>query len=135
MKGREQDRKSACGMSLDDSRTSMTYAGGTRNRRKLDRNGGLIKGLPMQKPTQLAITSGYFTKWFHQKGPKIIKEKAWPISNNRSAPRRSVLLTEHRKSSSLRKHQTAQCLIRGLVHPSRLARGRLFDSESCLRGE
>ena len=43
---------------------------------------------------------------------------AWPISNNRSAPRRSVLSTEHRKSSSLRKHQTAQCLIRGLVHPS-----------------
>ena len=60
---------------------------------------------------------------------------ARPISNNRSAPRRSVLSTEHRKSSSLRKHQNAQCLIRGLVHPSGHARGRLFDSESCLWGE
>ena len=37
----------------------MTYAGGTRNRRKLDKKGGLINGLPMQKPTQLAIMSGY----------------------------------------------------------------------------
>ena len=36
---------------------------------------------------------------------------ARPISNNRGAPRRSVLSTEHWKSSSLRKHQTAQCLI------------------------
>ena len=43
MKGREQHRKRPCGMSLEDSRTSMTYAGGTRNRLKLDRNGGLIK--------------------------------------------------------------------------------------------
>ena len=49
-------------MSLEDSRTSMTNAGGTRNRRKLDKKGGLIKGLPMQKPTQLAITSGYSRK-------------------------------------------------------------------------
>ena len=36
----------------------MTYAGGIRNRRKLDKKGGLIKGQPMQKPTQLATTSG-----------------------------------------------------------------------------
>ena len=132
MKRTEQHRKRTCGVSLEDSRTSMTYAGGTRNMRKLYRNGGLIKGLPMQKPTQLAITSGCFRKWFHQKEPKNIKEMAWPISNNRSSPRRSVLSTEHRKSSSLRKHQTAQCLIRGLVQPSRHARGRLFDSGSCL---
>ena len=40
----------------------MTYAGGTRKRRKLDKKGGLIQGLPMQKPTQLAITCGYFRK-------------------------------------------------------------------------
>ena len=132
MEGREQHRKRNCGMSLEDSRTSMTYAGQTRNRHKLDRNAGLIRGLPMQKPTQLGITSGYFRKWIHQKGPKIIKEMAWHISNNISAPRRSVLSTEHRKSSSLRKHQTAQCLIRGLVHPCRHARGRLFDCGSCL---
>ena len=132
MKGREQHRKRTCGMSLEDSTTSMNYAGGTRNRPKLDRNGGLIKGMPMQKPTQLAISSGYFRKWFHQKEPKINKEMAWSISNNRIAPRRSVLSTEQRKSSSLQKHQTAQCLIRGLVHPSRHARGSLFDSGSCL---
>ena len=43
MKEREQHRKLTCGMSLEDSRTTMTYAGGTRNRRKIDRNGGLIK--------------------------------------------------------------------------------------------
>ena len=67
MKGREQHRKSTCVMSFEDSRTSMTCAGGTRNRRKLDKKGGLIKGLPMQKPTQLGITSGYSRKLFHQK--------------------------------------------------------------------
>ena len=39
---------------------------------------------------------------------------------------------EHWKSSSLRKHQTTQCLVRGLVHPSGHERGRLFDSGSCL---
>ena len=36
----------------------MTYAGGARNRQKLDKKGDLIKGLQMQKPTQSAITSG-----------------------------------------------------------------------------
>ena len=44
----------------------MTYAGGTRNMRKLDKKEGLIKGLQMQKEsdkrTQLAITSGYVRK-------------------------------------------------------------------------
>ena len=132
MKGREQHRKRTCVVSLEDSRTSMTYAGGTRNRRKLDRRGGLIRGLLMQEPTQWAITSGYSRKLFHQKETKNILKNGGPISNNRSAPRRSVLSTENRKSSSLRKHQTAQCLIRGLVHPSGHARGRLFDSGSCL---
>ena len=73
--GRKQHRKSTCGMILEDSRTSMTYAGETRNRRKLDRNGGLIKGLPMQKPTHLAIMSGYFRKWFHQKELKKLLKK------------------------------------------------------------
>ena len=62
MRGREQHQKRTCVMSLEHSRTSMTYAGGTRNRRKLDKKGGLIKGLPMQKPTQLAVTSGYSRK-------------------------------------------------------------------------
>ena len=37
MKGREQHRKRTCVMSLEDSRTSITCAGGTRNRRKLDK--------------------------------------------------------------------------------------------------
>ena len=63
---------------------------------------------------------------------KLFKKVARPISNNRSAPRSSFLSTEHRKSSSLQKYQTAQCLIRGLVHPSGHAEGRLFDSGSCL---
>ena len=31
---------------------------------------GLIKGQPMQKPTQLATTSGCSRKWFHQKEPR-----------------------------------------------------------------
>ena len=48
----------------------MTDAGGIRNRRKLDKKGGLIKEQPMQKPTQLAITSGCSRKWFHQKEPR-----------------------------------------------------------------
>ena len=63
---------------------------------------------------------------------KLLKKMARPLSDNRSAPRRSFLSIEHRKSSSLRKHQTAQCLIRGLMYPSGHARGRLFDSGSCL---
>ena len=32
--------------------------------------GGLIKGQPMRKPTQLATTSGCSRKWFHQKEPR-----------------------------------------------------------------
>ena len=36
--------------------------------RKLDKKGGLIKGQPMQKPTQLA--TGCSRKWFHQKEPR-----------------------------------------------------------------
>ena len=84
-----------------------------------------------------AYSVGYYVWVFQEVVPpkrnqKIIKEMAWPISNNRSAPRRSVLSTEHGKSSSLRKLQTAQCLIRGLVHSSGHARGRQFDSGSCL---
>ena len=132
MRGRGQHRKRSCGMLLEDSRTSMTYAGGTRNRRKLDKKGGLTKGQPMRKPTHLATTSECSRKWFQQKEPKIIKEMAWSISDNRGAPRGSFLSTEHWKSSSLRKYQTTQRLVRGLVYPSRHARGRLFDSGSCL---
>ena len=41
---------------------------------------------------------------------------AWSISDNRGAPRRSFLSSEHWKNSSLRKHQTTQCLVRRLVH-------------------
>ena len=63
---------------------------------------------------------------------KIIKEMAWSISDNRGAPRRSLLSTEHWKSSSLQKYQTTQCLVRGLVHPSGHARARLFDSGPCV---
>ena len=104
----------------------MTYAGGTRHRRKLEKKGDLIKGMQMQKPTQLEITSP-------EKEPeKYLKKNARFFSNNRSAPRRSFLSVEHRKSSSLRKYQTAQCLIRGLVHSNGHAGGRLFDSGSCL---
>ena len=60
--GKRKHRKRTCVMSLEDSRTSMTYAGGTRNRRKLDKRGGLIRGLLMQELTQWAITSGYSRK-------------------------------------------------------------------------
>ena len=48
----------------------MTYAGGIRNRRKLDKKGGFKKGQLMRKPTQLATTSGCSRKWFHQKEPR-----------------------------------------------------------------
>ena len=99
---------------------------------QIRQKGGLIKGQPMQKPTQLATMSGCSRKWFHKRNQEIIKEKAWSISDNRGAPRRSFLSIEHWKSSSLGKDQTTQCLVRGLVHPSRHARGRLFDSGSCL---
>ena len=64
-----------CGMLLEDSRTSRTYAGGIRNRRKLDKKGGLIKGQLMRKPTQLATTSGCSRKWFHQKEPRNYLKK------------------------------------------------------------
>ena len=70
-----------------------------------------------------------------KKNSKIIKKRARLISDNRSAPRRLFLSIEHRKSSSLRKHKTAQCLIRGLVYLSGHAGGRLFDSGSCLWSE
>ena len=40
---------------------------GKRTSRKLRQKGGLIKGMPIQKPTQLAIKFGYFRKWFQQK--------------------------------------------------------------------
>ena len=68
MRGREQHRKLTCGMLLEDSRTSMTYAGGTRNRRKLGKKRGLIKGQPMQKPTQLATYVWVFQEVVPPKG-------------------------------------------------------------------
>ena len=37
---------------------------------QIRQKGGLIKGQPMQKPTQLATTSGCSRKWFHQKEPR-----------------------------------------------------------------
>ena len=74
-----------------------------------------------------------FQEVFHQKElKKLFKKMARHISDNRNAPRRSFSSIENRKSSSLRKHQTAQCLIRGLVHPNGHAGGSLFDSGSCL---
>ena len=75
MKGRGQHRKRTCGTLLEDSRTLMTYAGGIRNRRKLDKKGGLIKEQPMQKPTQLAITSGCFQEVVPPKGTKKLLKK------------------------------------------------------------
>ena len=51
-------------------RTSMTFVGGTRKRRKLDKRGGLIKGQSMQKTTQVATTSGFSRSCFHQKEPR-----------------------------------------------------------------
>ena len=54
----KQHRKRTCVILLEGSRTSMTYAGGTPNRRKSDKRGDLIKGLQIQKPTRLAIMSG-----------------------------------------------------------------------------
>ena len=43
MKGRKQHHKRTCVMLSEGKRTSMTYAGGTRNKRKLDKKGNLIK--------------------------------------------------------------------------------------------
>ena len=102
----------------------MTYAGGTHNRRKLDKKGDLIKKncrckSLFSRRLRLGVPGSSSTK----RNQKVIKKVARPISNNRSAPRRSVLSTEHRKSSSLRKHQTAQCLIRGLVIPADMQEG------------
>ena len=48
----------------------MNYVGGTRNMRKLDKKGGLVKEQPIQKPNQLATTSGCSRKCFHQKEPR-----------------------------------------------------------------
>ena len=42
---------------------------------QIRQKGGLIKEQPMQKPTQLAITSGCSRKWFHQKEPKKLLKK------------------------------------------------------------
>ena len=75
MRGNEQHRKRTCVMLLEDNRDLMTHAGGTRNRLKLDKRGGLTKGQPMQKPTQLATTSGCSRKWFHQEEPRNFFKK------------------------------------------------------------
>ena len=56
--GKKLQRKRTCAKLLEDSRTSMTSAGGTCNGRKSDKKENLIKGLQMQKPTRLAIMSG-----------------------------------------------------------------------------
>ena len=111
----------------------MTYAGGTRNRRKLDKREGLIKKDSrceslLSWQLRLGIPGNSSTK----RNQKIIKEMARSISDKRGAPRRSFSSIEHWKSSSLREHQTTQCLIRGLVHPSGHSGGRLFYSASCL---
>ena len=37
---------------------------------QIRQKGGLIKRQPMQKPTQLATSSGCSRKWFHQKEPR-----------------------------------------------------------------
>ena len=48
----------------------MTYAGGIRNRRKLDKKGGLIKEQPMQKPTQVGDYVWVFQEVVPPKGTK-----------------------------------------------------------------
>ena len=53
----------------------MTYAGGTRHRRKLEKKEDSIKGMQMQKPTQLEITTGCSRKQFHKKGPEKYLKK------------------------------------------------------------
>ena len=111
----------------------MTYAGGIRNRRKLDKKGGLIKEQPMQKPTQLAITSGVFQEVVPPKGTtKLLKKWRGPFQITEVHQGGRFYRPEHWKSGSLRENQTAHCLVRGLVHPSGHARGRLFNCGSCL---
>ena len=73
--GKRTSRKRTSGISLEDSRTSMTYAGGTRNRRKLDRNGGLIKGLPMQKAYSVGDYVWVFQEVVPPKGTKKLLKK------------------------------------------------------------
>ena len=63
---------------------------------------------------------------------KLLKKWRGPFQITEVHQEGWFLSIEHWKSSSLRKHQTTQCLVRGLVHPSGHARGRLFDSGSCL---
>ena len=91
MKGRGQHRKRTCGTLLEDSRTLMTYAGGIRNRRKLDKKGGLIKEQPMQKPLSWRLRLGVPGSGSTKRNQETIKEMAWSISDNRGASRRSFL--------------------------------------------
>ena len=84
----------------------MTYAGGTRNRRKLNKKGGLIKKTADAKAYSVGDFVWVFQEVVPAKGTKnYFKKMAWPISNNRCAPRRSFLSIEHWKSSSLREYQ------------------------------
>ena len=58
----------------------MTYAGGIRNRRKLDKKGGLIKGPADAKAYSVGDYVWVFQEVVHQKEPrKPIKEMAWSI--------------------------------------------------------
>ena len=75
MKGREQHRKRTCGMLLEDSRTSITSAGGTRNRRKLDKKGGLIKMTADAKAYSVGDYVWVFQEVVPPKGTKKLLKK------------------------------------------------------------
>ena len=70
----------------------MTYAGGTRSKRKLDKKEGLIKGQPMQKPTPPKGTKKLLKKW---RGPFQITEvhqggRFYRLSTGRAAHYKNI---------------------------------------------
>ena len=70
----------ACVMSLDDSRTSMTYEGGTRNRRKLDKRGVLIKKTGDAKAFSVDDYVWVFQEVVLPKGTKkLLKKRRGPF--------------------------------------------------------
>ena len=113
---------------LNDLCRRNTQQAQIRQKRRFDKKDCRCKSL-LSWRLRLGVPGSSST----ERKQKITKKKmAQPISNDRSASRRSFLSIEHRASSSLRKHQTAFSLIRGLMQPGGHAGGRLFDSGSCL---
>ena len=103
---------------LNDLCRRNTQQAQIRQKRRFDKRTADAKAYSVLR---LGVPGSGSTK----RNQEIFQEMAWPNSNNRGAPRRSFLSIEHY-------HQATQCLVRGLVHPSGHARGRLFDSRSCL---